>query len=188
MLKLLLLGDTAVGKSCLLLRYTDGTFQESFLTTVGIDFKIRQIELDGKPVRLQIWDTAGQEQFRTITRAYYRGAHGVAVVFDLTRSASFEQCQGWISSIRESVYEPVEIVLVGNKSDRDRVVEFADAESFARDCDVKYFETSAKTGDGIDAMFLELARGAIANRGQTGVEEKRTIVLSSKKKQSSGCC
>ena len=89
LIKLLLIGDSGVGKSCLLLRFSEDSFQTSFITTIGIDFKIRTIEMDGKRVKLQIWDTAGQERFRTITQAYYRGAMGILLVYDVTDEASF---------------------------------------------------------------------------------------------------
>ncbi|AQK94281.1 Ras-related protein RABE1c [Zea mays] len=89
LIKLLLIGDSGVGKSCLLLRFSDGSFTTSFITTIGIDFKIRTIELDGKRIKLQIWDTAGQERFRTITTAYYRGAMGILLVYDVTDESSF---------------------------------------------------------------------------------------------------
>uniref|UniRef100_A0A915I0H3 Uncharacterized protein n=1 Tax=Romanomermis culicivorax TaxID=13658 RepID=A0A915I0H3_ROMCU len=86
--KLLLIGDSGVGKSCLLLRFADDTYTDSYISTIGVDFKIRTIELDGKTIKLQIWDTAGQERFRTITSSYYRGAHGIIVVYDITDQVS----------------------------------------------------------------------------------------------------
>merc|ERR1712006_60493 len=97
--KLLLIGDSGVGKSCLLLRFADDTYTESYISTIGVDFKIRTINLDGKCVKLQIWDTAGQERFRTITSSYYRGAHGIIVVYDVTDRETFNNVKnGYMKS------------------------------------------------------------------------------------------
>ena len=97
--KLLLIGDSGVGKSCLLLRFADDTYTESYISTIGVDFKIRTIQLDGKTIKLQIWDTAGQERFRTITSSYYRGAHGIIVVYDTTEMESFNNVKQWLHEI-----------------------------------------------------------------------------------------
>ena len=114
--KLLLIGDSGVGKSCLLLRYVDETYQESYISTIGVDFKIKTIELDGKVIKLQIWDTAGQERFRTITSTYYRGTHGVIVVYDVTSGESFANVKRWLHEIDQNC-EVVNRILVGNKND-----------------------------------------------------------------------
>ncbi|KAL9296631.1 hypothetical protein ACSQ67_022527 [Phaseolus vulgaris] len=124
LIKLLLIGDSGVGKSCLLLRFSDGSFTTSFITTIGIDFKIRTIELDGKRIKLQIWDTAGQERFRTITTAYYRGAMGILLVYDVTDEASFSSkvlnyIRNWIRNIEQHASDNVNKILVGNKADMD---------------------------------------------------------------------
>merc|ERR1711898_6342 len=95
--KLLLIGDSGVGKSCLLLRFADDTYSESYISTIGVDFKIRTIEHDGKRIKLQIWDTAGQERFRTITSSYYRGAHGIIVVYDVTELDTFHAVERWMT-------------------------------------------------------------------------------------------
>ncbi|KAK9760953.1 GTP-binding protein, partial [Basidiobolus ranarum] len=117
LIKLLLIGDSGVGKSCLLLRFCDDSFTPSFITTIGIDFKIRTIDLDGKRIKLQIWDTAGQERFRTITTAYYRGAMGIIVVFDVTDERSFNNVRNWIKNVEQHANEGVSKILIGNKCD-----------------------------------------------------------------------
>uniref|UniRef100_A0A3Q0RJ83 small monomeric GTPase n=1 Tax=Amphilophus citrinellus TaxID=61819 RepID=A0A3Q0RJ83_AMPCI len=100
--KLLLIGDSGVGKTCVLFRFSEDAFNSTFISTIGIDFKIRTIELDGKKIKLQIWDTAGQERFRTITTAYYRGAMGIMLVYDITNEKSFENIKNWIRNIEEA--------------------------------------------------------------------------------------
>merc|ERR1711965_386176 len=97
--KLLLIGDSGVGKSCLLLRFADDTYTETYISTIGVDFKIRTVEIDQKVIKLQIWDTAGQERFRTITSSYYRGAHGIIVVYDVTDEESFTAVERWMTEI-----------------------------------------------------------------------------------------
>jgi len=117
LIKLLLIGDSGVGKSCCLLRFSEDSFTPSFITTIGIDFKIRTIELDGKRVKLQIWDTAGQERFRTITTAYYRGAMGILLVYDVTDEKSFNNIRTWFSNVEQHATEGVRKILIGNKCD-----------------------------------------------------------------------
>jgi len=116
-IRLLLIGDSGVGKSCLLLRFSDNSFTPSFITTIGIDFKIRTIELDGKKIKLQVWDTAGQERFRTITTAYYRGAMGILLVYDCTDEKSFGNINTWMRNIEQNASENVNKILLGNKCD-----------------------------------------------------------------------
>ncbi|KAK4759479.1 hypothetical protein SAY87_022610 [Trapa incisa] len=161
LIKLLLIGDSGVGKSCLLLRFSDGSFTTSFITTIGIDFKIRTIELDGKRIKLQIWDTAGQERFRTITTAYYRGAMGILLVYDVTDESSFNNIRNWIRNIEQHASDNVNKILVGNKADMDeskRAVPTAKGQALADEYGIKFFETSAKTNLNVEEVFFSIAR------------------------------
>merc|ERR1719394_1272371 len=123
--KLLLIGDSGVGKTCVLFRFSEDAFNATFISTIGIDFKIRTIELDGKKIKLQIWDTAGQERFRTITTAYYRGAMGILLVYDVTDERSFQNIRNWMRNIEQHAADNVDKILIGNKADMqaDRMVE-----------------------------------------------------------------
>merc|ERR1711879_841172 len=124
--KILLIGDSGVGKSCLLLRFSDNTYTESYISTIGVDFVIRTIELGRKSIKLQIWDTAGQERFRTITSSYYRGAHGIICAFDITDQTSFANIKKWLQEIDRYACENVNKFVVGNKCDlaARRVVDY----------------------------------------------------------------
>ena len=116
-IKLLMIGDSGVGKTCLLLRYANDSFSPTFITTIGIDFKIKNVDIDGTRIKLQIWDTAGQERFRTITTSYFRGAQGILLVYDVTDRRSFESIRNWISQIQQHADVHVNKILVGNKCD-----------------------------------------------------------------------
>eukprot|EP00270_Netrium_digitus_P007693 TRINITY_DN2258_c0_g1_i2.p1 TRINITY_DN2258_c0_g1~~TRINITY_DN2258_c0_g1_i2.p1 ORF type:complete len:178 (-),score=50.23 TRINITY_DN2258_c0_g1_i2:102-635(-) len=145
LIKLLLIGDSGVGKSCLLLRFSDDSFTTSFITTIGIDFKIRTIELDGKRIKLQIWDTAGQERFRTITTAYYRGAMGILLVYDVTDESSFNNIRNWMRNIEQHASDNVNKILVGNKADMDeskRAVPTARGQALADEFNIIFFEAT----------------------------------------------
>jgi len=157
--KLLLIGDSGVGKSCLLLRFADHTYTESYISTIGVDFKIRTIDLDGKTIKLQIWDTAGQERFRTITSSYYRGAHGIIVVYDVTDPDSFANVKQWLNEIDRYACENVNKLLVGNKCDlvQKKAVDFDTAKQFADKLDIPFLETSAKQGSNVEKAFLTMA-------------------------------
>jgi len=157
--KLLLIGDIGVGKSCLLLRFADDTYSESYISTIGVDFKIRTIEHDGKTIKLQIWDTAGQERFRTITSSYYRGAHGIIVVYDVTDQDSFDNVKQWLQEIERYASENVKKLLVGNKSDltQKKQVDYTTAKEYADQLAIPFLETSAKANTNVEQAFITMA-------------------------------
>lgn len=200
LIKLLLIGDSGVGKSCLLLRFSDDTFTTSFITTIGIDFKIRTIELDGKKIKLQIWDTAGQERFRTITTAYYRGAMGILLVYDVTDEASFLNIRNWMRHIEDHAADNVNKILLGNKCDlaEKRVVEEKRGRELADEYGIEFLETSAKSNQNVEEAFYLIARQTKARlidtvaptsnfyAGNTATIKFQTQELPQPKK--GGCC
>lgn len=172
--KLLLIGDSGAGKSCLLTRFADAVYSDGYISTIGVDFKIRTIELDSKVCKLQIWDTAGQERFRTITSSYYRGAHGIILVYDVTDDESFQNIRYvWMREISRYGTDGVTTLLVGNKSDlvQQKVVSFVDGKEFADTYGMHFLEASAKTATNVDQAFLTMAAaimGSIERAGAGG--------------------
>merc|ERR1712087_439287 len=157
------IGDSGVGKSCLLLRFSDDSFSTNFITTIGIDFKLKTVEMDGKRVKLQIWDTAGQERFRTITTAYYRGAMGVLLVYDITDEQSFLNIRNWMRNIEQHASTNVKKLLIGNKCDcgDERVISSQRAQDLADEYGIKFFETSAKADINVYESFVTLAKDIV---------------------------
>lgn len=157
--KLLLIGDSGVGKTSILFRFSEEEFNSTFIATIGIDFKIRTIDLHGKKIKLQIWDTAGQERFRTITTAYYRGAMGIMLVYDVTSQRSFDNIRIWMDNIAQHANQDVEMMLIGNKCDMEdrRVITTSQGESFAKMHGIRFMETSAKAGSNVYEAFRQLA-------------------------------
>ncbi|CAO2598957.1 Ras-related protein Rab-13, partial [Lemmus lemmus] len=165
--KLLLIGDSGVGKTCLIIRFAEDNFNSTYISTIGIDFKIRTVEIEGKRIKLQVWDTAGQERFKTITTAYYRGAMGIILVYDITDEKSFENIQNWMKSIKENASAGVERLLLGNKCDMEakRKVQKEQADKLAREHGIRFFETSAKSSMNVDEAFNSLARDILLKSG-----------------------
>ena len=158
--KVLLIGDSSVGKTSLISRFVDDAFAQSYTATVGIDNKAKVVDLDGFRVKLQIWDTAGQERFRTLTTAYYRGAQGIALVYDITRPNTFRNATYWMTSIEEHAPPGAKKILIANKADLypDREISTPEGQGQASNCDMSYFEVSAKTGEGVTEAFIALAQ------------------------------
>ena len=169
-IKLLMIGDSGVGKTCLLMQYASKTFIKTFITTIGIDFKIKTVNVCGKTVKLQIWDTAGQESFRSITRSYYRGAAGALLVYDITRRETFTQLTKWLTEARENGSSNMVIMLIGNKSDLNhrRAVSTEEGAKFAEENGLIFLETSAKTAANVEEAFVKTAE-QIYHNIETGV-------------------
>jgi len=163
--KLLLIGDSGVGKSCMLSQFADGVYVEQFISTIGVDFKIRTIEENGKTIKLQIWDTAGQERFRTITSSYYRGAHGIITVYDVTDKDTFEHVPSWATEVSRYANENVLQIIVGCKNDKDagRQVSFEEGQAYAANRGLKFYETNSRNINAgshhtpVEKIFRELA-------------------------------
>jgi len=163
--KFIIIGDSAVGKSCLLLQFTDHRFKNDHDLTIGVEFGARTITIGDKAVKLQIWDTAGQESFRSITRSYYRGAVAALLVFDVTKRDTFEGLELWLRETKANSNATLTTVLVGNKADLEgeRVVSRTEAEQFAEAHGLNYVEASAKTGLNVDNCFLDVAKRVMVN-------------------------
>jgi len=174
--RLLTLGDSGAGKSSLLLQYTQGEFTHEYMPTIGIDFRLKTIEMNGKQIKVQVWDTAGQERFRTITHNYYRGAHGIALVYDVTNEQSFQNIRKWIQDVHTYAESNVSIVLIGNKCDLEskKVVEESRGRELAEEYSIPFFQTSAKADINVQEAFTCLVN-AVCQRlfaDQKGGKEK----------------
>jgi small GTP-binding protein len=158
--KVLLLGDSSVGKTCFLLRYCDKSFQDVHLSTIGLDYRLKSMTLkNNKNIKLQIWDTAGQDRFRAITKNYYKGANGIILIYDVTNMQTYENVKNWISQIKEEANPNVIIYLVGNKidvPDDQRLVKAEDGQKIADEFNLPFNEASAKDGTNVNEIFQEL--------------------------------
>jgi len=167
-IKIVLVGNSAVGKSSLMIRYTDDQFKEAYSNTIGVDFRFKTVIVDGARVKLQIWDTAGQEKFRTITATYYKGADAVILVYDMTDERSFKEIESyWVEEIKKNVSEISTFMILGNKADLQdkKVVDPAMAQRLTiGSSPCIFFEVSAKSDQNVQKAFEELARQYIAKR------------------------
>ncbi|KAL7713890.1 Sphingomyelin phosphodiesterase [Entamoeba marina] len=195
--KILIIGESGVGKTAIMQRFCENTFEPVYISTVGVDFKPKVIKVGNKTVKMQLWDTAGQDRFRNITASYYRGTQGVLIVYDVTDRTSFDKVSSWFTEVRDRTEnDPPVIILVGNKTDVDHsAVKQEAVEQLARQLGgVQCFTCSAKDGSGVDEVFNALTQSIISKVGNT---EKKTdggvIDIKDKKTTTSGgkeggCC
>jgi Ras-related protein Rab-2A len=191
--KYIVIGQSGVGKSCLLLQFTDKRFHTEHDLTIGVEFGARMVTIDGKAMKLQIWDTAGQENFKAITRSYYRGAHGALLVYDITRRETFDHLKDWLREVHEHSNKEIVIMLIGNKCDLEskRAVSTEEGKRFAEENKLYFMETSAKTAHNVEEAFLATAR-KIYEKIQGGIELEPTTPKSKQPLPSTetqkGCC
>ena len=194
--KILTIGDGGVGKTSILRRYVENKFLKHHLSTIGIDFLSKTLKIKDKEIKLKIWDTAGQERYRQITSHIYKDADGIILVFDVTSEESFNQITDWMEQIKNNVSkEEINLILIGNKCDlADRMVEKERGEKMAEKLKIKYFETSALTGQGINEAFEELAKQIFRNKNPNeNISRNISITYNKpedalKKKKGKGCC
>ena len=190
--KVLLLGDSSVGKTCFLLRYCDRTFQEAHLSTIGLDYRLKTMTLkNNKNIKLQIWDTAGQDRFRALTKNYYKGANGIILIYDISTTQTFENVKVWINQIKEEANANVIIYLVGNKIDlpKDkRTVTEEEGQKLADEYKFLFKEASAKEGTNVNEIFQELVEkiDSEAKPEVPNTEKKNQLYQAKDKKRN--CC
>ncbi|XP_046577641.1 ras-related protein Rab-37-like isoform X4 [Haliotis rubra] len=190
--KTILVGDSGVGKTSLLVQFDQCKFQAgAFSATVGIGFTNKVVDVEGTKVKLQIWDTAGQERFRSITRAYYRDANALLLLYDVTNKASFDNIRAWLAEINEYAQEDVVIMLLGNKADiaGERVIRREDGERLAKEYGVAFMETSAKTGMNVELAFMAVARDLKMKKTRRPNEPKFNVAdYVEQEKKNASCC
>ena len=187
--KILLLGDSEVGKSCFLMRYSDNVFVENYITTIGLDYKLKYIKLDsGKTVKVQLWDTAGQDKYRTIAKNYFKGSHGILLLYDVTKQSSYDNIREWIHDIKEEVSEKAIIFLIANKIDMTdkRKISKEKGEELAEEFKIPFFEASAKSGENVDEVFKALYKKI--SEVYSDMERERGGKLIKNQKNKRKCC
>lgn len=190
--KLIVIGDTNTGKSCVLSRFTDDAFSNNFISTIGVDFKVKTINIDNKLIKIQCWDTAGQCRFRTITNSYYRGANGVIITYDITNKKSFDNIESWLTDVDKFSSDSAIRMLVGTKTDltEKREVAIEEVELLATKLNISYIETSAKENINIEDIFINLSTELLAQKKNIleSNKEKRIFIKKNLQKKDNTCC
>ena len=171
------------------MRYADDVFVDNYITTIGLDYKLKYIQLDsGETIKVQLWDTAGQDRYRTIAKNYYKGSHGILLLYDITKLNSFENIREWIKDIREEVYEKAIIFLIGNKNDKidERKVSVEQGQKLAEEYNLPFFEASAKSGQNVNEIFKALYKKI--GEVYVDIQKEKGEKLSSKNKNKRKCC
>ena len=183
----IIIKNIAVGKSCILLQFTENKFREQHEITIGVEFEAKTIEIDGKLIKIQVWDTAGHEAFQSITRTYYKGAEGALLVYDITRKDTFNNVKKWLNELKENASKDIIIILIGNKVDLEekREVTKDEGQEFADQNGLMFLETSAKTAQNILEAFNISARSILSNikKNEMKPKENTNINLNKEKEK-----
>ena len=193
--KLMIIGETKTGKTSLISRYCKNEFTDSpYLSTIGIDFQIKNLTMNSKKIRLQIWDTAGEERFRNIAKNYYQSSDGFIIVYDISSSESFQTLNYWIEEIKSNSPELSKLILVGNKCDIEdkRQVKKEDGKEYAKKQKIKFYEVSAKEGTNINTAFDTLVKDILSTYSPSELMKKRGSKMLSipvlQQQKKSSCC
>ena len=188
--KIVLIGDTCVGKSCILVRFSDDIFNDSYVTTIGVDFRFKTMVVNNKVAKIQIWDTAGQERYRSITTAYYRGAAAIIICCDCTNKESFNNINNWIEEIgKYTDKDSVDKIVLMNKCDlvEERCIDKNEINKFEKESGIKVLEVSAKTGEGIDKAF-EYVIAKLIDKNEKTSNNTMTLRGDGFLDKQGGCC
>jgi len=187
--KILLIGDSSVGKTSVMMRFVNDKFSSSFITTIRIDFVAKIIDVAGSKIKLQIWDTAGQERFRAITTSYFKGANIVIIIYDVCDESSFENVKYWMQTINDSGCDYSGVILVGNKIDMEssRQISYNNGLNLAKKYNIPFFECSAKKGINVDSIFEEAGRIHLKNFNKF-IDRRKKINLETSPKDDKKCC
>ena len=190
-LNILLVGDANVGKTSILLKYTENFFPNQYQATIGVEYKMKIIKLNNMNIKLQIWDTAGQERYKSIAKNFFHSANGVFLVFDITNKQSFENLNKWIEDVKENSPKDCKYIIIGNKSDLSdqRTISTFEIDNFVKEKKSSYFEVSAKNDEGLNDAFINLSKEIIKDKNQEEIYQfyghKNSIIIEGNNKK---CC